>query len=115
LNEKQFFLALKKRFLCSFAAQMNKDMADIKGEAAPKRKNNMLLGEGNGTEWMTVADYRKQLEALGGAVTPQAIYYRINTKALTCKEQFGRKLVKEPKLKVGTRAYDLYFGTRTCP
>jgi len=94
-----------------------KDEADAEVVPVPAKRPaySLLIGDGKETEWYSVADYVKAMKAIGGSATPQSVYARIKTGALEKGDSYGKTIVREPELKSGTRRYDLYFGTRTCP
>ena len=76
-----------------------------------------LLNDGKETKWMTTREYIDALAKKGIEMTPQAVYYRRKPHIgiLEQKVQHGVILVRERTLKKGTRVYDRYFRTHTCP
>ena len=79
------------------------------------KKNNILVGDGLGTDWMRMSKYCELLGEKGGPKSHQAGYARVLSGTLERKIQYDVVFVREPRLKKGTRKYDLYFGTRTAP
>jgi len=88
-----------------------------KGTTKHGDKGFALLKDGKESKWMTTQEYIEALAKKGVEMTPQAVYYRRKTEVgiLEQKVQHGVILVREKALKKGTRVYDRYFRTRTCP
>jgi hypothetical protein len=82
-----------------------------------RRQYNVLVGDGLGTEWMSMKTYCEKLHEKGGPKSYQVGRARVLSGVLEKKNEklTGVALVREPKLKKGTRRYDLYFQTKTCP
>jgi hypothetical protein len=87
-------------------------------ETKNKDRGFALIKDGKEGPWMIVSDYCKEmLKQKDVSMTPQAVYYRCKPEIgiLESKVEHGVRLVREKNLKEGTRVYDRYFRTRTCP
>lgn len=87
-----------------------KEMAKgIEVDTKGKSKHGIFVGKGLGTAWMSVSEYARKLDEVGGAATTAAVYYREKNFMLEQKIEHGLKLVREVALQDGSNEQKKYW------
>jgi len=75
-----------------------------------KKKYGILVGKGYGTDWMSILEYRKKMmDVHGEVITDMGVRKRGDAKIVETEFKFGKRLVREVKLKLGTKESFMYY------